>query len=157
MLLSLAFLISLFVSHDKYNSLYICVVHHLKLTYIACAKLLNIHVAFELCFRNLYHKCILVLFGFAILRTSFTSTLDDSEKNKPHHRQKRLFWITNDGRIALPPGTVLSITPTLALPFVRYPPFGFLSNMSISLPFTSEFCLISLVELISLLKTFTFF
>jgi len=55
----------------------------------------------------------------------------------PHSRQKRLLWITSDGRLALPPGTALTITPTLSLPFVRYPPDGFLSNMSISLPFTS--------------------
>jgi len=57
--------------------------------------------------------------------------------DKPHSRQKRILWITNDGRLALPPGTALVITPSLSLPFVRYPPDGFLSNMSISLPFTS--------------------
>lgn len=55
-----------------------------------------------------------------------------------HSRQKRVLWLTNDGRIALPPGTVMTITPTLALPFVRHPPYGFLSNMTISLPFTSK-------------------
>jgi len=60
------------------------------------------------------------------------------EKNTPHSRQKRLLWITTDGRLALPPGTRLTITPSLSLPFVRYPPDGFLSNMSISLPFTSQ-------------------
>lgn len=67
---------------------------------------------------------------------------DNRDNNKEHlfshHRQKRLLWITNDGRIALPPGTIMTITPTLALPFVRYPPYGFLSNMTISLPFTSK-------------------
>lgn len=63
---------------------------------------------------------------------------DNNEHSFSHHRQKRLLWITNDGRIALPPGTVMTITPTLALPFVRYPPYGFLSNMTISLPFTSK-------------------
>jgi len=60
-------------------------------------------------------------------------------EDEPHSRQKRLLWITTDGRLALPPGTRLTITPSLSLPFVRYPPDGFLSNMSISLPFTSEF------------------
>lgn len=60
------------------------------------------------------------------------------EKDMPHSRQKRLLWITTDGRLALPPGTRLTITPSLSLPFVRYPPDGFLSNMSISLPFTSQ-------------------
>lgn len=61
------------------------------------------------------------------------------EKNTAHSRQKRLLWITTDGRLALPPGTRLTITPSLSLPFVRYPPDGFLSNMSISLPFTIDF------------------
>jgi len=62
----------------------------------------------------------------------------NEKKNTPHSRQKRLLWITTDGRLALPPGTRLTITPSLSLPFVRYPPDGFLSNMSISLPFTSQ-------------------
>lgn len=61
---------------------------------------------------------------------------------KPHSRQKRLLWITTDGRLALPPGTHLTITPSLSLPFVRYPPDGFLSNMSISLPFSSKYQLV---------------
>jgi len=59
--------------------------------------------------------------------------------DKPHSRQKRILWITNDGRLALPPGTALVITPSLSLPFVRYPPDGFLSNMTVSLPFTSTY------------------
>jgi hypothetical protein len=56
----------------------------------------------------------------------------------PHSRQKRLIWVTDDGRLALPPGTSLVIAPTLAMPFVRYPPDGFHSNISISIPLTSE-------------------
>lgn len=63
---------------------------------------------------------------------------DDTKKsNEPHSRKKRLIWITDDGRLALPPGTVLSITPTLSLPLVRYPPDGFLSNITMSFPLTS--------------------
>ncbi|XP_017879513.1 uncharacterized protein LOC108624618 [Ceratina calcarata] len=69
-----------------------------------------------------------------------------NEHSFSHHRQKRLFWITNDGRIALPPGTIMTITPTLALPFVRYPPYGFLSNMTISLPFTIDFDKLGLTD-----------
>lgn len=61
--------------------------------------------------------------------------------NEPHSRQKRLIWVTDDGRLALPPGTSLVIAPTLAMPFVRYPPDGFHSNLSISIPLTSEFIL----------------
>ena len=56
----------------------------------------------------------------------------------PHSRQKRLIWVTDDGRLALPPGTSLVIAPTLAMPFVRYPPDGFHSNITISLPLTSK-------------------
>lgn len=33
-----------------------------------------------------------------------------NDPNQPHSRKKRLIWITDDGRLALPPGTVLSIT-----------------------------------------------
>lgn len=62
-----------------------------------------------------------------------------AEADKPHKRQKRLIWVTDDGRLALPPGTSLTIAPTLAMPFIRYPPDGFLSNISISLPITSKF------------------
>ncbi|KAI5710486.1 hypothetical protein M8J75_008962 [Diaphorina citri] len=69
-----------------------------------------------------------------------------SPSSAPHSRQKRLLWITNDGRLALPPGTHLTITPSLSLPFVRYPPDGFLSNMSISLPFTVDFDSLGLTD-----------
>lgn len=87
-------------------------------------------------------RSILALIGLILfLKSSNVESANGNGKNEhlfSHHRQKRLFWITNDGRIALPPGTIMTITPTLALPFVRYPPYGFLSNMTVSLPFTSE-------------------
>lgn len=63
---------------------------------------------------------------------------ETDESNVPHNRQKRLLWITDDGRLALPPGTTLIIAPTLGLPFVRYPPDGFHANISVSLPLTSK-------------------
>lgn len=82
--------------------------------------------------------------------SSSSSASSDNTKpivnDKPHHRQKRLFWITNDGRIALPPGTSMTITPTLTLPFVRHPPNGFHANMSISLPFTIYFDQLGLTD-----------
>lgn len=59
------------------------------------------------------------------------------ESTKAHSRKKRLIWVSDDGRLALPPGTVLSIVPTLSLPLVRYPPSGFLSNLTMSFPLTS--------------------
>ncbi|KAF5280297.1 hypothetical protein FQR65_LT03106 [Abscondita terminalis] len=63
-----------------------------------------------------------------------------------HSRQKRILWVTSDGRLALPPGTTLVIAPSLSLPFVRYPPDGFFSNMSISLPFTIDFSKLGLTD-----------
>ena len=83
---------------------------------------------------------IMFCFGLTTLRDCHSSgTNEPGTTHEGHHRQKRLLWITNDGRIALPPGTIMTITPTLALPFVRHPPYGFLSNMTISLPFTSKY------------------
>ncbi|XP_059620734.1 uncharacterized protein LOC132264516 [Phlebotomus argentipes] len=65
---------------------------------------------------------------------------------KPHSRQKRLIWITEDGRLALPPGTSLTISPTLALPLIRHPPPGFFSNITISLPLTIDFDKLGLTD-----------
>lgn len=62
----------------------------------------------------------------------------EKQSEKAHSRQKRILWVTSDGRLALPPGTTLVVSPSLSLPFVRYPPDGFFSNMTISLPFTSK-------------------
>lgn len=77
-------------------------------------------------------------------KSDSTSRADDSQK--PHSRKKRLIWITDDGRLALPPGTVLSITPTLSLPLVRYPLEGFLSNMTMSFPLTIDFDKLGLTD-----------
>ncbi|KAF5283823.1 hypothetical protein FQA39_LY04643 [Lamprigera yunnana] len=63
-----------------------------------------------------------------------------------HSRQKRILWVTSDGRLALPPGTTLVIAPSLSLPFVRYPPDGFFSNLTISLPFTIDFSKLGLTD-----------
>lgn len=68
------------------------------------------------------------------------------EANKAHSRKKRLIWITDDGRLALPPGTVLSLTPTISLPLVRYPLDGFLSNMTMSFPLTIDFDKLGLTD-----------
>ncbi|XP_026320859.1 uncharacterized protein LOC113230960 isoform X2 [Hyposmocoma kahamanoa] len=69
-----------------------------------------------------------------------------AKENIPHSRQKRILWITNDGRLALPPGTTMSITPSLSMPFVRHPPKGFLSNMTVSFPFTIDFDKLGLTD-----------
>ncbi|XP_053615122.1 uncharacterized protein LOC128677961 isoform X2 [Plodia interpunctella] len=69
-----------------------------------------------------------------------------AKENVPHSRQKRILWITNDGRLALPPGTTMTITPSLSMPFVRHPPKGFLSNMTVSFPFTIDFDKLGLTD-----------
>lgn len=66
------------------------------------------------------------------------SKSENKAEQKIHSRKKRLIWITDDGRLALPPGTVLSITPTISMPLVRHPLEGFLSNLTMSFPLTSK-------------------
>ncbi|XP_054278760.1 uncharacterized protein LOC128997189 [Macrosteles quadrilineatus] len=82
--------------------------------------------------------------GLALATLLFPHSTPDP--SRAHDRRKRFIWLTNDGRIALPPGSSLTITPSLALPFVRYPPEGFLSNMSISIPFTILFDSLGLTD-----------
>ena len=86
-----------------------------------------------------YRTWLVSLLAATFFQVLQTADEDFNESHRPHVRQKRLLWITTDGRLALPPGTRLTLTPSLSLPFVRYPPDGFLSNMSISLPFSSEY------------------
>jgi hypothetical protein len=83
---------------------------------------------------------------FASETGEFVSNEKKEKQNQPHSRQKRLIWITDDGRLALPPGTTLIIAPTLSLPFVRYPPDGFHSNISISVPLTIDFDKLGLTD-----------
>ncbi|KAL9906561.1 uncharacterized protein ACN2A1_005863 isoform 1-T8 [Glossina fuscipes fuscipes] len=71
---------------------------------------------------------------------------DNSNSQQPHSRRKRLIWITDDGRLALPPGTSLTFTPTIALPLVRHPPEGFFSNLTISFPVTIDFDKLGLTD-----------
>jgi len=59
----------------------------------------------------------------------------DSEERRSHKRVKR-FHYGFRRRIAFPPGTKISVTPTFYLPFVRDLPDGLISNMSISFPFS---------------------
>lgn len=82
-----------------------------------------------------------VLLSIALAALLPMASPDDqlAKENIPHSRQKRILWITNDGRLALPPGTTMTITPSLSMPFVRHPPNGFFSNMTVSFPFTSKY------------------
>lgn len=91
-------------------------------------------------------RCLLIIATIATIHCGDKATTKpngsqretEEDSSIPKSRQKRLIWVTDDGRLALPPGTSLTISPTLALPFVRYPPDGFFSNISISLPLTSK-------------------
>ncbi|KAJ8927537.1 hypothetical protein NQ314_019982 [Rhamnusium bicolor] len=40
-------------------------------------------------------------------------------KEEVKSRQKRILWVTQDGRLALPPGTTLVISPSLSMPFLK--------------------------------------
>lgn len=56
-----------------------------------------------------------------------------------HHRNKRFIWMTHEKRLVWPPGTQLVLTPTLAMPLMRYPPHGIDANFTLSTPFTINF------------------
>ncbi|KAH8260593.1 hypothetical protein KR038_008240 [Drosophila bunnanda] len=71
---------------------------------------------------------------------------ESDSSDTPHIRKKRLIWITDDGRLALPPGTSLTFTPTIAMPLVRHPPEGFFSNLTISFPVTIDFDKLGLTD-----------
>lgn len=88
---------------------------------------------------------VLLSIALAALLPMVTSN-GQAKENIPHSRQKRILWITNDGRLALPPGTTMVITPSLSMPFVRHPPKGFLSNMTVSFPFTIDFDKLGLTD-----------
>ncbi|RVE41272.1 hypothetical protein evm_014077 [Chilo suppressalis] len=89
---------------------------------------------------------VLLSIALAALLPIATSQDQLAKENIPHSRQKRILWITNDGRLALPPGTSMAITPSLSMPFVRHPPKGFLSNVTISFPFTIDFDKLGLTD-----------
>lgn len=55
------------------------------------------------------------------------------------HRSKRFIWMTHEKRLVWPPGTQLVLTPTLAMPLMRYPPHGIDANFTLSTPFTINF------------------
>ncbi|KAK6630552.1 hypothetical protein RUM43_014537 [Polyplax serrata] len=90
--------------------------------------------------------CVWMYILFSAAVVPLVNSTGTDNRNKVHSREKRLLWLTTDGRLALPPGTTLVIAPTLGMPFVRYPPDGFLSNMSISLPFTIQFDKLGLTD-----------
>lgn len=91
-------------------------------------------------------RALLVFLGLTVLKQAYSLIPDSvnsshqaSDDNSYHHRQKRLIWITNNGRIAFPPGTKMAITPTLSMPLIRHPPEGLESTFTLSFPFSSEF------------------
>ena len=77
-------------------------------------------------------------------REKFTAKIGSNgfvadHSKQSHSRRKRLVWITDDGRLALPPGTALTNTPRISMPLVRHPREGFFSKVSSSFTLTSEY------------------
>ena len=70
-----------------------------------------------------------------------------SVHNHQHHRSKRFLWMTHEKRLVFPPGTQLVLTPTVAMPLLRYPPHGLDANFTISTPFTSKYQIIEIESL----------
>ncbi len=62
-----------------------------------------------------------------------------SSSSSGHQRNRRFaYWLSKKKKLVLPPGTQLILTPTLAMPLIRYPPEGIDANLTISTPFTSK-------------------
>jgi len=91
--------------------------------------------------RSLALTVLLGLFGLSkqLDHEEALSELEWTLAQLPHHREKRFLFMTDEKRIVMPPGSQLVLTPTLALPFLRYPPDGLDANMTISTPFTINF------------------
>ncbi|XP_018563317.1 uncharacterized protein LOC108905034 [Anoplophora glabripennis] len=102
-------------------------------------KNLGMPMNMERLLRNIYQQLRLVIILLNIISPCLS-------KEEVKSRQKRILWVTQDGRLALPPGTTLVISPSLSMPFVRYPPDGFFSNLTISLPFTIDFNKLGLTD-----------
>ncbi|XP_060529356.1 uncharacterized protein LOC132703850 isoform X2 [Cylas formicarius] len=100
-------------------------------------------------YQYLQHHPLTLVVLISIL-VSPSSTKDQRYSGNRHNefksRQKRILWVTEDGRLALPPGTTMVITPSLSMPFARYPPEGFFSNLTLSLPFTIDFNKLGLTD-----------
>ena len=67
-----------------------------------------------------------------------SSSPGESQQLQLLRRQKRFLWMTDEKRLVMPPGAQLVLTPTLAMPLLRYPPTGLDANLTISTPFTRE-------------------
>ncbi|ERL87339.1 hypothetical protein D910_04734, partial [Dendroctonus ponderosae] len=89
---------------------------------------------------------LVVLLGILVSPVVPRSEAVPQSQQQPKSRQKRILWVTEDGRLALPPGTTMVISPSLSMPFVRHPPKGFFSNITISLPFTIDFDKLGLTD-----------
>lgn len=101
----------------------------------------------------LFRSMMMMMFMMLMTSSVMTSSLDDdltdlewTMSQLPHHRTKRFLFLTDEKRLVLPPGTQLVLTPTLAMPFLRYPPDGLNSNITISTPFTIGFDAMGLTD-----------
>ena len=84
---------------------------------------------------------ILAIISFFNCFFCFGQVWEQDEISHHHNRNKRFLWMTHEKRLVFPPGTQLVLTPTLAMPLLRYPPQGLDANFTISTPFTSNYTL----------------
>lgn len=118
------------------------------LRWVVLVLLLTASVASQQTLRQPRSKTSAAASGTNVRNFSASEEMEviSEESEEPHSRTKRLIWITDDGRLALPPGTVMTITPTISLPLVRHPLEGFLSNMTMSFPLTIDFDKLGLTD-----------
>ena len=79
---------------------------------------------------------LLRVFIISLWTSAHLTSSEEEATLRKNHRQKRFLWMTQEKRLVLPPGTQLVLTPTLAMPLLRYPPSGLDANLTISTPFT---------------------
>ncbi|KAI9562147.1 hypothetical protein GHT06_013112 [Daphnia sinensis] len=78
-----------------------------------------------------------VIHGFSeLIDSESASFLDNKQPEEKSRKRVKRFHYAFRRRIAFPPGTKITVTPTFFLPFVRDLPDGLISNMSISFPFS---------------------
>ena len=76
------------------------------------------------------------VFIISLWTSAYLTSSSEEDATLRKIRQKRFLWMTQEKRLVLPPGTQLVLTPTLAMPLLRYPPSGLDANLTISTPFT---------------------
>lgn len=69
---------------------------------------------------------VTLLSSLTLVDSTLVTTREQQEEMEwaldqlPHHRTKRFLFLTEEKRLVMPPGSQLVLTPTLALPFMRW-------------------------------------